>query len=205
MRTKDKENERRRREQLLTAAWKLFYQKGYQNTTMEDILAEAKCSKGRFYYYFHAKAELLNSLYELFDEKYLEAYQSISPALSSREKLQEICSFMFRFMSDHVGADLLTNLYLSQLSHSTDVDFWHMQRGYARILLGIITAGQQNGELRSDIPASEIVEDFVSMERGQLIDWCLRHGNYSLVEMGRKKLDRQLLGYQKQFDTKQSS
>ena len=70
MRTKDEFNEQRQRQQLLNAAWKLFYQKGYQNTTMEDILKEAHCSKGRLYYYFHAKAELLDSMYELFDEKY---------------------------------------------------------------------------------------------------------------------------------------
>ena len=68
MRTKDEFNEQRQRQQLLNAAWKLFYKKGYQNTTMEDILKEAHCSKGRFYYYFHAKAELLDSMYELFDE-----------------------------------------------------------------------------------------------------------------------------------------
>ena len=41
MRTKDEFNEQRQRQQLLNAAWKLFYKKGYQNTTMEDILKEA--------------------------------------------------------------------------------------------------------------------------------------------------------------------
>ena len=38
MRTKDEENEQRQRQQILNTAWQLFYQKGYQNTTMEDIL-----------------------------------------------------------------------------------------------------------------------------------------------------------------------
>ena len=43
MRTKDEFNEQKQRQQLLNSAWKLFYQKGYQNTTMEDILKEARC------------------------------------------------------------------------------------------------------------------------------------------------------------------
>ena len=85
MRTKDEFNEQKQRQQLLNAAWKLFYQNGYQNTTMEDILKEAHCSKGRFYYYFHAKAELLDSMYELFDEKYEEFYRSIDKTLGSFE------------------------------------------------------------------------------------------------------------------------
>lgn len=119
MRTKDEFNEQKQRQQLLNSAWKLFYQKGYQNTTMEDILKEAHCSKGRFYYYFHAKAELLDSMYELFDEKYEEFYQSIDKTLGSFEQLLLLNRFMFDFMSHQIGRELLTSLYISQLSGTT--------------------------------------------------------------------------------------
>ena len=34
MRTKDEENEQRQRQQILNVAWKLFHEKGYQDTTM---------------------------------------------------------------------------------------------------------------------------------------------------------------------------
>ena len=48
MRTKDEENEQRQRQQILNTAWQLFYQKGYQNTTMEDILRGARCQGPAF-------------------------------------------------------------------------------------------------------------------------------------------------------------
>ena len=83
---------------------------------MEDILRGARCSKGRFYYYFHAKAELLDSLYEIFDQKYIELYGLICRDAHARDQLLEINRYMFQFLSNEIGAELLTSLYISQLS-----------------------------------------------------------------------------------------
>lgn len=190
MRTKDEENEQRQRKQLLGAAWKLFYQKGYQNTTLSDILKEAKCSKGRFYYYFRAKAELLDSLYEMFDQKYMEFYEKIPAEESSIEKLLDINRFMLEFMEEQIGVDLLTSLYISQLSRSTGIAFWGDDRTYAQILQEIITTGQEKGEIRLDVSAEELVSDIVAEERSQLISWCLAGGNYSLKTVSIPKLER---------------
>ena len=151
MRTKDEFNEQKQRQQLLNAAWKLFYQNGYQNTTMEDILKEAHCSKGRFYYYFHAKAELLDSMYELFDEKYEEFYRSIDKTLGSFEQLLLLNRFMFDFMSRQIGRELLTSLYISQLSGTTGIRFWGEQRSFVKIILEIVKCGQERGEIRTDL------------------------------------------------------
>ena len=54
---------------IVTAAWKLFYEQGYDDTTVEEIIAESGTSKGSFYHYFEGKDALLGSLSYLFDEK----------------------------------------------------------------------------------------------------------------------------------------
>lgn len=43
---------------LIETAAKLFLQKGYSNTGINDILQEAELSKGSFYFYFSSKKEL---------------------------------------------------------------------------------------------------------------------------------------------------
>ena len=43
------------REKIINTAWKLFYEKGFGETTINDILREADISKGTFYYYFRSK------------------------------------------------------------------------------------------------------------------------------------------------------
>lgn len=197
MRTKDFENERRQRAQLLNAAWKLFYEKGYQDTTVDDILKATNCSKGRFYYYFRAKAELLDSLYELFDQKYEEFYGRIPSNRTALEKLMDLNRFMFIFMSEEIGAELLTSLYLSQLSGTTGIAFWNEERSFFKILTQIVQEGQQKGEIRSDIKCSELVEDLVAEERSQLISWCLKKGNYSLIENSLPKIERFHISYMK--------
>ena len=201
MRTKDEFNEQRQRQQLLNAAWKLFYQKGYQNTTMEDILKEAHCSKGRFYYYFHAKAELLDSMYELFDEKYEEFYQSIDKTLGSFEQLLALNQFMFEFMSRQIGRELLTSLYISQLSGTTGIRFWGEQRSFVKIILEIVKYGQERGEIRTDLDCHSL--DIVAEERSQLISWCLAGGTYDLASVSIPKLERSYIGYSSQYESSQ--
>ena len=203
MRTKDEFNEQRQRQQLLNAAWKLFYKKGYQNTTMEDILKGAHCSKGRFYYYFHAKAELLDSMYELFDEKYEEFYQSIDKTLGSFEQLLALNQFMFEFMSRQIGRELLTSLYISQLSGTTGIRFWGEQRSFVKIILEIVKYGQERGEIRTDLACPSLAADIVAEERSQLISWCLAGGTYDLASVSIPKLERSYIGYSSQYESSQ--
>lgn len=202
MRTKDQENEQRQRTTLLNAAWKLFYEKGYQNTTMDDILRAAQCSKGRFYYYFHAKAELLDSLYELFDEKYEEFFRRLPAEGRALDKLLAINRFMFDFMANEIGAELLSNLYISQLSGTTGIGFWGEDRAFRRILTAIVEEGQRKGQIRCDVDSRELVTDIIAEERSQLISWCLEKGAYPLAEVSMPKLERSYIGYEKTSEKK---
>ncbi|MGD8251074.1 MAG: TetR/AcrR family transcriptional regulator [Desulfobacterales bacterium] len=51
-----------RRQQIMVAAKRIFTQKGYEKSTMEDIATEAELSPGTLYLYFRSKDELYASL-----------------------------------------------------------------------------------------------------------------------------------------------
>ena len=72
---------------IVSAAWKLFYEQGYDNTTVEDIIFESETSKGSFYHYFEGKDALLGSLSMIFDEKYEELRQEMDPDMHAVDKL----------------------------------------------------------------------------------------------------------------------
>lgn len=205
MRRKDEENEQQQREMILNAAWKLFRQKGYQNTTMKDILSEINCSKGRFYYYFHAKAELLDSLSEIFDQKYLEFYHALSEDKTVLEQLLELTYYMMEFMSGEIGLELLTNLYISQLSGETDIRFWGEERLVNHVLTELLESGQRSGQIRTDLEVTEMVADVIGEERNQVISWCLEKGQYPLPEVSVRKLKRIYQVFQKEFEEKNGS
>ena len=74
-----KKKTRNTRGRIVNAAWKLFYEQGYENTTVEEIIEVSKTSKGSFYHYFDGKDALLSTLSTLFDEKYEELIPELRP------------------------------------------------------------------------------------------------------------------------------
>lgn len=70
---------RNTRGRIVSVAWKLFYEQGYEDTTVEEIIAQSHTSKGSFYHYFDGKDALLSTLSLLFDEKYEELRDTLDP------------------------------------------------------------------------------------------------------------------------------
>ncbi len=70
----------RRRADIIDAAKELFYEKGFMETTMEDIAAAAELSKGTLYLYFAGKDELYISIivegFEIIHERLAEIQAS---------------------------------------------------------------------------------------------------------------------------------
>lgn len=56
--------ERRRRE-LLDIAYRLFIQKGYEKTSIDDIITRANIAKGTYYYYFPSKEATLEAVIDM--------------------------------------------------------------------------------------------------------------------------------------------
>lgn len=63
----------KRKKEIITEATKLFSQKGYLTTSIQDIVERSGMSKGTFYNYFNSKEELILSCikhhYEMLNEK----------------------------------------------------------------------------------------------------------------------------------------
>jgi AcrR family transcriptional regulator len=71
-------NPEERKAEFITAAEELFLEKGFENTSVDDIVARVGVAKGLFYYYFSSKEELLAAL----AERYLDQIQaSINEAM----------------------------------------------------------------------------------------------------------------------------
>ena len=47
------------KEKIINAAWELFREKGYEETTLQDIIDKSGTSRGAFYHHFRAKEDLL--------------------------------------------------------------------------------------------------------------------------------------------------
>lgn len=59
----------RRKQDLLNIAYRMFIEKGYENTSVDDIITEAGIAKGTYYYYFESKDATLEAVIEMMIEK----------------------------------------------------------------------------------------------------------------------------------------
>ena len=98
------------KKKIVSAAWKLFYEQGYDNTTVDDIIELSATSKGSFYHYFEGKDALLSSLSFLFDEKYEELIPTLQPDMDSFDKLLYLNQELFNLIESCL-------LYTSQHKH----------------------------------------------------------------------------------------
>ena len=76
---------------ILDAAQKLFLNKGYENTSIQDIINEVgNITKGAIYHHFPSKQALFVAVNERFDDAYGEQVQAIAKdkKLSGQEKLR---------------------------------------------------------------------------------------------------------------------
>ena len=176
-----KKNGRNTKGRIISAAWKLFYEQGYENTTVEDIVFESETSKGSFYHYFEGKDALLGTLAYVFDEKYEELMAVMDPELGAMEKLIYLNHELFAMIDGGVSMDLLARLLSTQLLARGEKHLLDRNRTYFKLLRQIITEGQKTGQLRGDFTVNEIVKAYALWERALMYDWCLAGGEYSLV------------------------
>ncbi len=166
---------------IISAAWRLFYERGFENTSVEEIVALSGTSKGSFYHYFEGKDALLGTLSTLFDEKYQELLPLIPPETSSIEVLMYLNKELFLMIENSISIELLSRLLSTQLFAKGERQLLDRSRTYFKILLKTVKDGQASGELRSDISANEIVKGYALLERAFMYDWCLCSGEYSLA------------------------
>ena len=175
-----KKNTRNTRGKIITAAWDLFYEQGYEDTTIEEIIEKSGTSKGSFYHYFEGKDALLGSLSYIFDEEYEKLQSEIDENMNSLDKLLYLNERLFEMIEDRIDIDLLTRLYSTQLITKGEKHLLDNKRLYYKLLRKIVTEGQKNGELSVEMSVNEIVKLYAMCERSLLYDWCLCNGDYSL-------------------------
>ncbi|MFZ2097991.1 MAG: TetR/AcrR family transcriptional regulator [Anaerolineales bacterium] len=91
-----------RQNEILDAAQRLVYTKGYGQLSIQDILAELQISKGAFYHYFDSKQVLLEALIERMAKQVIQLLTPIiqDETLPAPEKLHRVFDTASRWKTD---------------------------------------------------------------------------------------------------------
>lgn len=190
-----RKNVRNTRGKIVKAAWQLFYEQGYDNTTVEEIIDFSQTSKGSFYHYFDGKDALLSTLSDLFDEKYEILQKTMDPKMDTMEQLLFLNAELFDFIEHNVSIELLTRLLSTQLTTNGEKHLLNHKRTYYRLLRQIIIEGQTAETLTKKYKVEEMVKIYAMCERALMYDWCLCGGEYSLKDYASSVLPDFLSGF----------
>ena len=94
-----------RRSELLAAAEKLFYTKGYENTSVQDILDAVGFSKGGFYHHFDSKLAVLEAICRQRAEEICQSAMAAAeqPDMTACEKLNVLLASSTLWQSENPG------------------------------------------------------------------------------------------------------
>jgi AcrR family transcriptional regulator len=168
------------RERLFRAALNLFAEKGFAETTVEDITNAADVGKGTFFNYFPSKDHILLA----FGEMQLAKLQSaVDQARGSNQPMPQFLRSLGERMTEEPTRNpaIIRALLLAYLS-STPVReaMLDLQKRVLALHSEMIQLGQQRGEIMDDLPALEIAQVFRQTIFGTLLVWSL-YGDGSLL------------------------
>ena len=63
----------RRKQEMLQIAYRMFISRGYENTSVDEIIEEADIAKGTYYYYFETKEQMLEEVIGMMIDQEMEA------------------------------------------------------------------------------------------------------------------------------------
>ena len=105
------ESEAIRKEQILGAAQRVLREKGYDNSTISDIVKEAGVAQGTFYLYFDSKkAAVMELALKLMDEITLRLKPAMDPTLTFDQRMRLFIHVVFDVGSENVDLCRLVHL-----------------------------------------------------------------------------------------------
>jgi AcrR family transcriptional regulator len=158
-----------RRDEILDAAQRFIYTKGFEKLTIRDILDELQISNGAFYHYFASKSLLLEAIIERGQDDLDRSFRLIveDPDLPALEKFRRFFATLDRTRIElqPVIADLMRVWFADEnaiVREKTDEVF--VQRR-APLLNAIVRQGIQEGVFNTPYPdqAGQII---LSITRG---------------------------------------
>ncbi|MCH8089048.1 MAG: TetR/AcrR family transcriptional regulator [Chloroflexi bacterium] len=124
--TRRTESEAVRRKQILTAARRVFRDKGYDKTTVSDIVNEAGVAQGTFYLYYPSKKAVVLALGQMMlEEISLRMRDAYAPGLSFEDRIRKVIHVAFKVGRENVDLCRLIHLgaeSVAQELHETMAD-----------------------------------------------------------------------------------
>lgn len=146
---------RNKKEEIMRCAIKLFFAKGFYETSMEDICNCAGITKGTLYYYINSKDELLFEIHDRYITAVIKRAEGVLKKLknmSSKEKIKGIIEVHARVMHDFKDEITVFFKEMDALSPERFKLIADKREEYFNLVYRVIEDGISKGEFKNINP-----------------------------------------------------
>ncbi len=184
------------KDKICLAALKIFLQKGYDATSINDVVTECKITKGGIYHHFKNKEELFIEAIDYLFDRFEELERSMySDSVNIKQILQIYfgsLSNISQFIGDMTGSENIdVNNFYMLMTHAF-IKFPQIREKHGKLhlknqrMLGeILQKAQQDGQIKDDIDCETMAFMINALAEGTMI-YHIMTDEIDLKEKGEK-------------------
>nr|WP_246425215.1 TetR/AcrR family transcriptional regulator [Streptomonospora nanhaiensis] len=169
---------------MLAVATRLFAEKGFDRTSVQEIVDAANVTKGAMYHYFDSKDDLLAEIYARVLRMQMSRLQEIAGSGGPvADRVGRAAADVVVSTIDHLDDATISFRSLHQLTAEKQREVRLERRRYHELFRSLITEGQQAGVFTDRVPA-DLVVDFYFGSVHHLSTWYRPDGELSPQQIG---------------------
>lgn len=171
---------------LMDCACRLFQERDYTQVTIAEIAEKAGVSVGNFYNYYDSKEDIIMQKHIEFNEQVEQKFsrQKFNNNLDALRSLIRLQILSAHNAGSKIMAQSIRIQLLTQGKHVLEDD-----RYFNRHVKRLVEQAIENEELTKSCDAEELTQILLRQSRGLILDWAMRDGFYSILDIAMRELD----------------
>lgn len=176
-------------QRLLAAAASLFAERGYEGTSVQEVVQRAGVTKGAMYYHFESKDDLLFEIYHRVLAMQTERLEQIaSSGLPVQHRIREAAADVVVTTLDNLDDAVVFFRSMHLLPAARQAEVRAERRRYHERFRGLVEEGQRAGVFRADVSADLATHSYFGSVH-HLGTWYRPGGKLSPRQVGENLAD----------------
>jgi len=163
---------------ILTQAMKMFLEKGYHGTSIDEITQGVGVTKGALYWHFKSKEDLLKRIVEEFERQFLDGLIQAVGKVQGRivNKIEKY--FRYNAAFAYYNRDLCVSFTtlsgeLVGAHHPIEPEIRRIYKKYQNFLSSLILQGKKERIFKKEIDADLAALIMIAFHDGILLQWSM--------------------------------